>query len=170
MDTIVSNSSPLIHLFKVGSGPVLKKMFKKVIIGPAVFNETVILGKFKGFKDAFLIESAVGDIISMVQPSDVMKKNMRRYEAMGLGPGEAEAIAIAKDKSLSVIIDETAARSIAGSEGVRYLGSLGILLMATRQGHMTKKLAKSTCRQLISSGFRLTSAVLIEFEDAIDGL
>lgn len=170
MDTIVSNSSPLIHLFKVGSGPVLKKMFKRVIIGPAVFNETVVLGKSKGFKDAFLIESAVGDIIEMVQPSDVMKRNMHRYEAMGLGSGEAEAIAIAKDKSLRVIIDETAARSIASSEGVRYIGSLGILLMATRHGIITKAQAKSTCRQLISSGFHLTSAVLIEFEDTINGL
>ena len=45
MHKVVSNSSPIIHLSKIGKLELLKEYFQIVLIPEAVYRETVIEGK-----------------------------------------------------------------------------------------------------------------------------
>ncbi|HEX2094542.1 MAG TPA: DUF3368 domain-containing protein [Longimicrobiaceae bacterium] len=51
-----------------------------------------------------------------------------------LGPGEAEAIALAAERQCRVILDDHQARSAAARLGLEVIGTVGILLRAKRAG------------------------------------
>ena len=55
-----------------------------------------------------------------------------------LDEGEAEVIAVAKDKSISLVcIDEFARRRYAGLLGLNVIGTLGVLLIAKQRGYIS---------------------------------
>lgn len=55
---------------------------------------------------------------------------------MLLDAGEAEAITVAKERRLPLLVDETKGRSIARMMGIPVLGLVGLLLMAVQRGHL----------------------------------
>ena len=56
---IITDSSPLIFLSKIGKLYLLKELFDEILIPSSVFNETVTIGKEKMLEDAFLIENFI---------------------------------------------------------------------------------------------------------------
>lgn len=61
MSGVVSNSTPLIYLAKVGRIDLLRKVFKTVFIPQEVKNEVVDKGKLLGEQDAYIIEKAISE-------------------------------------------------------------------------------------------------------------
>jgi uncharacterized protein len=51
-----------------------------------------------------------------------------------LGPGEAEAIALAAQRRCRVILDDHQARSVATRINVEVIGTVGVLLLSKRNG------------------------------------
>ena len=51
-------------------------------------------------------------------------------ERFRLGPGEAEALAIAHTRSIRLIIDDKAGRNAARTLGIEHVGTAGVLLEA----------------------------------------
>jgi predicted nucleic acid-binding protein len=90
---VVSNSSPLIYLTKLGKLELLRKVFGEVIIPEEVFKEVVVRGKEEGFPDARVIEKAVERGWLKV------RKAQRRLEedAPELDRGEVEVISLARE-------------------------------------------------------------------------
>ena len=64
----------------------------------------------------------------------------------GLGAGEAEAIAEAVDRGAVVVLDDSKARQVARSLGLRVVGSVGLLIQARR-------------RELVAAALPLTQAL-----------
>ena len=60
---VISNSSPLIHLTRLGKINKLFKLVKYINIPKAVFDEVVVKGKLKEYSEAFIIESIVASIL-----------------------------------------------------------------------------------------------------------
>ena len=56
---VISNSSPLIHLTRLGKISYLFKLVKHINIPKAVFDEVVVKGKLKNYSEAFTIERFV---------------------------------------------------------------------------------------------------------------
>ena len=56
---IISNSTPLIYLTKLGKLNLLKDLFKKIIIPEEVFQEVVIRGKANHVSEALIVKEAV---------------------------------------------------------------------------------------------------------------
>ncbi|MHA1386570.1 MAG: DUF3368 domain-containing protein, partial [Candidatus Helarchaeota archaeon] len=56
---VISNSSPLIHLTRLGKIQYLFKLVKNITIPKAVFDEVVVKGKSKHFSEAFTIENYI---------------------------------------------------------------------------------------------------------------
>lgn len=134
---IVSNAGPLIHLTKIGRLNLLKELFKSVVIPNTVKIEVVDRGKEKGAADAFLIENEVGKWI--VAEEDINDRVKEIAKRAGIEMGEAIAIMFAKEKGFPALIDDSAARRFAIGLGLEVIGSIGVLIKATRAGIITKE-------------------------------
>ena len=170
LNTIITNSVSLIHLFKANAESILKTSFEKVIISKKVYQETVISGKKKGYSDAFRIEKAIGDFIEVEDLETKYKSYAHKLQAMGLGPGEAETIALAKQLKVPAILDEKSARKAADYSGIEYFGTFYLIYRAAEKKPIPPKEAKLTVQKLIANGFRISSELYIEFDKLIDEL
>ncbi len=106
---VVSNSSPLIHLTKLGKIEYVFQLYNTINIPRAVFDEVVTQGKQKNFLESFTIENFV----------KANKINVLKIESLDetlyppLGRGELEALELAKEKKELLLIDEKKARNLA---------------------------------------------------------
>jgi predicted nucleic acid-binding protein len=106
---VISNSSPLIHLTRLGKIQYLFKLVKKIIIPKAVYEEVVVKGKLNNYSEAFTIENFIKEekiIVSNLKPI-----NGSLYPP--LGKGELEALELAKQTRDLLLIDEKKARTVA---------------------------------------------------------
>ena len=106
---VISNSSPLIHLTRIGKIEYLFKLVKNVIIPKAVFNEIVVEGKQKNYSEAFLIES-------FIKEEKINVMNLKPFDDSlypPLGRGELEALELAKQNKELLLIDEKKVRNLA---------------------------------------------------------
>ena len=89
---VVSNSSPLIHLAKIGQLDLLKCFFDEIIVPEAVYNECVVEGKDR--EDAKKIEKT-----EWIKVAIIRDKNLKKALTMILDEGEAESIVFALDNT-----------------------------------------------------------------------
>ncbi|MGD9892736.1 MAG: DUF3368 domain-containing protein [Dehalococcoidia bacterium] len=115
---IVSNSSPLIALTQIEMLWLLPALFEQVYIPSAVADETA--------------RSVPASPWLNIRPlNDPVNEHVARA---GLGRGESEALSLALELNrTTVILDERAARRLAGELGVPVTGTLGTLLEARRR-------------------------------------
>lgn len=106
---VIINSSPLIHLTRLGKIQYLFNLFKIVTIPKAVFDEVVVKGKITNYAEAFTIESFIKEEKIIVSKLDAFDESY--YPP--LGKGELEALELAKQKKELLLIDEKKARNLA---------------------------------------------------------
>jgi uncharacterized protein len=119
---IVSDTSPLVCLLYLDKLVLLKDLFARVIIPPAVFEELInakiVDGTFLEFNT----------YIEIIVPSN--RKEVDELTAI-LDIGESEAIVLSKElKADLLLIDEAPGREIATNLGIPIKGILGVLLEA----------------------------------------
>ncbi len=127
---VVSNTTPVSNLIRIGQLPLLERLFGRVLIPEQVAEELEqgkhILGDYREAPGAAALITEV--------PLD---GPLLRQLAMRLDEGEARAIALALAWRASlVLMDELAGRKVAAYHGLRCVGTLGVLLEAKRQGHV----------------------------------
>jgi hypothetical protein len=151
---VISNTTPLISLSKIGHLEILKKVFGVIYIPPAVYNEVVIRGgKRKGS-----LEVKKASWIKVQKVKDVLAKQVL---AVLLGKGEAETIILGKESSANwVIIDEAMARGVAKETGLRVIGTLGVLVKAKQKG-IIKKITPYL-EGLVKANFRISPELIKE--------
>ena len=93
MQKIVSNSTPLIHLAKIGQLELLHDFFGNILIPQAVFDECVIEGY--EHEDAILIAQAKWLFIEYVT-----NHNLVKLLNADLDKGESEAITLALERQI----------------------------------------------------------------------
>lgn len=140
---IISDTSCLILLSKIGELDLLKKVAGKVLITPEIQKE---FGK------------KLPSWIIIRRPSDI---HYQRILEMDLDPGESSAIALCLDISNSVIIiDDLKGRRISDKLNLRYSGTLGLILKARQEGIIQS--IKPVIEKINNTNFRFSKA-LIEF-------
>ena len=115
----VFNTSPLIILTKLGYLSQAIGLFEGVIIPKAVWEE--ISAKEDG------VSAAIKELTSKGVVCVMGTQNIKNLAYSGLHRGEIEAIALAKETSSIVVLDDSKARKAARLEGLRVIGTLGIL-------------------------------------------
>jgi predicted nucleic acid-binding protein len=127
---VVSDTSPINYLIKVGEIKLLKQLFKEVFIPPAVYNELKALPLNNS-----ILSMAMGEGWLHTQlPTQELPEHFKE----DLDEGEAEALALAIEISASlVLIDERRAAAVARKLGLRSFGLIGILIEAKEQGCIT---------------------------------
>jgi predicted nucleic acid-binding protein len=155
---IVSNSTVLIYLAKIGKIGLLKKLFKKILIPTEVFNEVVIKGKELQHFDALIVEKAVEE--GWIEVKDITAND--ELESFGIDPGEAQAISLAKTLGVPVLLDQTHARIAARALGLKPRGTIFVLAAAMRKKLLTYEEYLDSLEGLVKAGFRMSEEVYLE--------
>jgi hypothetical protein len=125
--TVVSNTSPISNLAKVGQLSLISQLYGRILIPCAVHEE--LLDFRAGDTVITAVRSATWVEIQSVQNQRLVNELKTRVNV-----GEAEAIALAVEvKAACLIIDERLGRQAARDFRLKITGILGILLLAKRQ-------------------------------------
>ena len=152
MRKVVSNTTPILSLLKIGQLPLLQTLYQRVIVPEAVWLE-IEAGKDKVFyTDLKTIPWFEVQTISNAAAIDYLTD---------LDKGEAEVIILAREIAADlVIIDETLGRQYARHFELTYTGMLGILLRAKKEGHLT--VVKPLLHQLRENGVWISDQIFYE--------
>jgi predicted nucleic acid-binding protein len=151
---VVSDSSPLISLAKIGSFDLLHRLFGEITISSDVYTEVVVVGsRLPG-----AIETTNSPWIQ-VRHIKHPKTLASAQERLGLGLGELSTVILAKEIGADlVILDELRARKLAQHEGFRVQGTIGILEACFRKGHLLD--LRTAYTQLLKCGIFLNRDLL----------
>jgi len=114
-EAVVSDSTCLIGLERIGELNILPALFDPIIIPPEVERE-------------------FGNKLSWLQTESLTSGVLVAALRMIVDAGEAEAIALASEKSCLLISDDKQARSAAKRLGVTIIGTVGVLVRAKQSG------------------------------------
>lgn len=125
---VVSNTTPIISLLKIGKLSILKELYNEIYVPKEVYNE-LEKGKNKEYyKDLSKID--------WIKIREIMDEKPLSY-FLDLDKGEAETIVLANEIEADLtIIDETLGRFQAKNANLKITGTLGILLKAKKDGHI----------------------------------
>jgi predicted nucleic acid-binding protein len=126
---IVADAGPLIGLARVGRLWLLRDLYSKVLIPPSVHEELQIPLLRPGFETLAQALEESWIAIEAPLPASALE-NLRRM----LDSGEAEAIVLAEQRNIGLLIDEKRGRTIASSRGLQIIGTGAVLLLAKRRG------------------------------------
>ncbi|MFO7992013.1 MAG: DUF3368 domain-containing protein [Thermoplasmata archaeon] len=128
MPIAVSNSSPLIHLSKIGLLEILNELFDEVLIPEAVYEECVVEGGDR--KDSRDIENAEWIYVKQIKRENI---HLKTAFFKDVDEGESEAIVLAIQESADIILlDEYDARELARNHDLQITGVIGLLLKAAK--------------------------------------
>ena len=145
MQKVVSNSSPIIHLAKIGKLSLLREYFNTIMVPESVFKECVAEGKDRKEVDA--IKKA-----EWIRVAEVQDKKLVKLLQSSLDDGESEAIALSLESGADLILlDDSDAREKARIYGLTVTGTLGVLLRAKKDRKISS--LKENIIKLRESGF-----------------
>ena len=162
---LISNSSPLIHLTRLGKWKYVMRTFPSLLIPTAVRFETIEKGKEEGYSDALVLERLEKEgwlkTVKLSIPSSL--KTVKEL-ASELGKGEAEAIALAAENNERLIIDDQKGRQVADYYGVETVTTLGLMLEMLLDGALPREDYRKNIKNYSAQGW-ITPEVVQEFLD-----
>jgi len=152
---IVIDSTTLIVSNNLGRLNLLK-VFNQVYIPQKVYEEV-------NFKKDFILPD-------FIKVKRIETNELYFYLTKLLDEGESEAITLAKELNLPLIIDEKKGKKIAKNLNIKIIGLLGILYLNYQKGFITKEEIKSFVDDAINNGYRISQKLLDEFWENLKGI
>ena len=158
---VVSDTSPLISLEKIEGGyTFFGQLYDNVLIPPEVLRE-LAAGAFES-GEAYLSHFGIGDLLQVEAPE------RSKWDATEhLDPGEQEAIELAVEFGLPLLIEEESGRTVAREIGINISGVAGQLLRAVREEIIGPDRASRMLAELKKKG-RINQQVFEGVKRAID--
>lgn len=160
MLVVVSDSSPVIYLTRLGLLELLRKLHDAIIVPKAVWEEVVIGGA--GLPESDNLRRAVAEgwieVKSPAAPPSTLGPG-----ATLLGDGEVEAILLAKELQAVLLTDDLEGREFAERGGLKVIGTVGVLIRAKSEGHLAE-LKSLLDRLRAESSFRMSERL---YQDAL---
>lgn len=130
---VVSDTTPLISLLKINHLDLLERLFGKVLIPQAVFDELTSDQRFS--TEANQIKDSEFIIVTSIRTPEAVSI-LRR--ATGLDKGESEAIVLSDElKADFLLMDEAKGRDVSTEIGLKIVGTIGILMSAYEAKELT---------------------------------
>jgi len=140
---VISDTSCLIILHKIGEMDLLRKVYDTVSTTPEVAQEFIEI-----LPDWIKIEK-------------VKDKKYQAFLETQIDLGEASAIALATEmESPLLLLDDLKARKLAAKLNLRFTGTLGVISRAKQIGVIEK--VKPIIKKLFATDFRISANVLAE--------
>jgi predicted nucleic acid-binding protein len=138
---IISDTTCLVLLDKIGELELLKKLYQEVAITTTIFEE---------------FKKPIPYWINIQNPSN---NNYFLSLSEMVDPGEASAIALSVEIENSILIlDDLKARKLASELQLKYTGTIGILLLAKNKGLIND--FNRVIEKIQETNFRLSNAIL----------
>jgi uncharacterized protein len=147
---VVTNASPLIALARTDHLALLRAVYDSVLVGPRVREEVVEAGIATDPIGSRRVADGInsGWIREAETTADERARTSELLKQTRLGKGEAETLAIAEARKLTAIVDDKEARMTAERLGLRYLGTVGVVLEAFAHGHIEREGLETVVRDL----------------------
>ena len=163
---IVCDTGPLISLEKITSGyRFIGRLYDRLLVPPAVMDE-LVAGQFET-KGAYLRHFDAEDLVSVEPVSEASSTGTLEDQTEHLDDGEREAIRLAIEQKLSLLIEEEAGRSMARELGIQISGIAGQLLKAARERLISAEESVSKLTELRRAG-RINQQLFEAVRAAID--
>lgn len=147
---VLADASVLIALAKMGRLTLLKQVFGRVMVSPAVKQEVVDRGLAMSAPEVIHVQQALQErwlrVARLAAAETALAQRLLSF-AM-LGAGEAESLAVAKQRGATLLVDEKQARTAARAMGVEVMGTAGVLLEAFRVGKLSADELEAAVRDL----------------------
>lgn len=152
---VVSDAGPLIYLGGVGRLELLRDLFGRVVVPRQVWDEVVGAGAERPGSAAAAAASSWIDVRTP-SPSPLTE---RLSEV--LGAGEAAAIGLCLEIQAELLLcDDLEARRIAAAQGIRVVGTLGLLVRGKRAGRLDA--VRPIVEALVAMGLRVSPDLVEE--------
>jgi len=142
---------------------LLKALFAEVLIPQEVYIEAVEKGLQGGFTDAKIIKECINEgwiKLSKLNFKDQSMLQKISEHAFEIHSGEAQAIVLANEMKLLLLMDEPAGRAFAEAWGLKVKGTIYVIISALRKGFISETEAKETVLKMVTKGFRLEPTLL----------
>jgi predicted nucleic acid-binding protein len=121
---VISNSSPLIALTQIGRLDLVRRLYTRISIPPAVAREA---------------EPTVAELPDWIVVQNLAYPLQPITVSGSVGPGEREVISLGLELGAALlIVDEQPARRLATSLGLRVIGTVGLLMAGKERGVLAK--------------------------------
>jgi predicted nucleic acid-binding protein len=151
MKVVVSDATTLIVLQRISRLDLLA-VLDEVLVPPAVWEELTRDYRFPS---------------QVVRVEPVRDRKLVGFLHAFLDPGESEAIALAKERALPLIIDEKKGRRAARRLGITITGFLGLVLFAAERRVLTPGQAMEVVEGAMAAGLFIDSATLARFRSRL---
>ena len=142
---VISNSTPIILLQKIGQLDLLEKLYSKIYIPEAVYREVIIDGFEKINKNDFIAK------YKWIEIEKIKNVEAKKMFTTSLHDGEVETMILAMEKTADLcILDDLLARKYARKFNLNITGTLGILIAAKNEQYI--KEVKPLINKLIDVG------------------
>lgn len=156
---IAIDSSPLIHLSKIGKLDILEGY--SIITTPSVQEEVIIRGK-----------PGTSNLINFFERVEIVvvetEKASSIAEMEGVHRADAELLLLAKNKNCTLLTNDKALVLLARSWGIKVWWVTTLILNQVKTGRLSKEEGKVILDELIHSGMKIETKVYIRVVREID--
>jgi len=151
---VVSDSTTIMTLLRIDRLDILHRIFERVYLPPAVYREIQHKAPLETEGTIFAVEP-------------IADRDLYKLLTRSLDVGESEAIILAKERGLSLIIDEKKGRKIATQLGINITGLLGLLLLHHKKGFLCDSEVLALFAEIQKAGFYVNERLAMMFADAV---
>lgn len=145
---IISDTTPLISLMKIGQLQLVEKLFGEVQIPDAVYQELISNPRF----EKEILQIRENAFIKRVVLEDTKSVELLR-RVTGLDAGESEAIILSDTcKADLLLMDEKKGRLVAKQMGLHLMGTIGMLKAAYDEKLLTAQQIEKCIESLKENG------------------
>lgn len=152
--TVVADAGPIISFARAGLEDILRRVLPAITIPEAVYDDIALKGAGKPGA-SLVLESA------WIKRTTVSDRFQVDRLPGNLGAGEREAIVLAKQLDMPLLVDDRAARIEAEDQGIVCFGSLRVLKEAKQRAILRE--VKPTVDALRRSGLRISDTLYQAF-------
>ena len=168
---MIADSSILIVFARINRIWLLNQLYGTIHVPPSVYNEIIEKGGKSGHRDVPNLKKAFSEGLIAVMDLDKNHKNLAeklKIANPNIDYAEADVIALAAEQKTLALIDEHPARIAAKLQGVKCIGSLGMLLLAFSKGFIKENETKIILQTMLSENFRISPLIVSEFHTEME--
>ncbi len=149
---VISDTTPIISLLKAGKLELLEKLYQKVVVPEAVFDELTANADYEDEWEDIIHCS----FLSVEKVHNLESVNILR-NVTGLDAGESESLILYGERQADLLlIDERKGRGVARKMSVKHVGTMGVLMQAFDEGVITAEEIRKILEILLENDIRLS--------------